>query len=460
MTDLFCPTALLPQGWADNVLLRIGADGALDEVLPGAACPIDARVLGGPVIPGMANLHSHAFQRAMAGLAERAGAVGGMDSFWNWRETMYGFLRRLSPDTVEAVATLLFMEMLSEGYTAVAEFHYLHLDPEGRPYPERAEIAHRIQTAAANAGIGLILLPALYAHGGFGGAPPTAGQTRFLNSVDHLFAIFETTRATARALPGQRVGLALHSLRAVTEGEMNAALAALDAVDDAAPIHIHVAEQTAEIEASLAWSGQRPVAWLLDHAPVDARWCLIHATHIDAGEIAGIARSGAVAGLCPSTEANLGDGIFPAEAFLSAGGRFGIGTDSHVTLNPFDELRLMEYAQRLSTRRRGVLGAAGDGCGADLFRRATAGGAQALGIQAGALAAGYRADFVVLDADDPKLAGRTGDGILDAMVFATPNRAVRDVFVGGRQVVENGRHPRRDAIAAAYRQALATLDAG
>lgn len=458
MTALFCPAALLPGGWADNVLLRIGADGRFAAVEAGAQPPAGAEVAAGPVIPGMPNLHSHAFQRAMAGLAERAGASGGTDSFWNWRETMYAFLARLTPEAVEAVAALLYMEMLTEGYTAVAEFHYLHLDPAGRPYADRAEMARRILAAADTSGIGLTLLPTLYAHGNFGGAPPTPGQARFLNRVDTLFEILSAARDAARGNADARVGLALHSLRAVSPAEMAEALAAMDGLDADAPIHIHVAEQTGEVEACLAWSGQRPIAWLLDHAPVDRRWCLIHATHADAAEVAGIAASGAVAGLCPSTEANLGDGVFPAEAFLAADGRFGIGTDSHVSLSPFDELRLMEYAQRLTTRRRGVLGTPGTGCGADLFRRAIAGGAQALGLGGGGIAPGRRADLVVLDPDDLKLAGRSGDRLLDALVFATPSRAVRDVMAGGRFVVRQGRHLRRDAIAAAYRAALAAMD--
>ncbi len=455
MTLLFAPLALLPNGWAENVRIDVGADGAIAAVAPGAPCPADALRLAGPVVPGVADLHSHAFQRAMAGLAERTGAVGGMDSFWNWRETMYGFLARLTPEDVGAIAEMLFVELLEGGYTGIAEFHYLHHAPDGRPYPARGEMAARILGAAADAGLGITLLPVLYAHGGFGGEPPTPGQARFLNDVDGLFEI--ATAARAACAPGQRVGLALHSLRAVTPKELSTAVAALDAVDASAPIHIHVAEQTAEVDACLAWSGRRPVAWLLDNAPVDRRWCLIHATHLDADEVAGIAASGAVAGLCPTTEANLGDGLFPAEAFLAAGGAFGVGSDSHVTLSPFDELRVLEYGQRLTTRRRGVLGAPGSGCGADLYRRAAAGGAQALGVAGGAIAAGMRCDLVVLDDDDSKLIGRSGDALLDAAVFATPNRAVRDVFVGGNRVVTEGRHPRADAARAAYRAALKRL---
>lgn len=459
MTVLFCPAALLPQGWAENVAIDVDdATGAIAAVTADAPCPPGARRLCGPTLPGMPNLHSHAFQRAMAGLAERTGARGGMDSFWNWRETMYAFLARLTPDDVGAVAEMLYVELLKGGFTAVAEFHYLHHGPDGAPYTDRAEIAKRLLDAAEAAGIGLALLPVLYAHGGFGGAAPTPGQARFLNDVDGLIRIVEGARVAAR--PGQRVGLALHSLRAVTPEEMADALAAADALDPTAPIHIHVAEQTAEVDACLAWSGRRPVAWLLEHAPLDRRWCLIHATHLDAAEVAGLAASGAVAGLCPTTEANLGDGLFPAEAFLAAGGVFGVGTDSHVSLDAADELRILEYGQRLTTRRRGVLGTPGAGCGADLWRRALAGGAQALGLHAGAIAPGRRADLVALDPDDPKLIGRSGDALLDSLVFATPSRAVREVYVAGRRVVADGRHPREEAARAAYRAALARLGAG
>lgn len=458
MSTLFCPSALLPEGWAENVAIAVDdATGMIAAVTAGAPCPADAARLCGPTLSGMPNLHSHAFQRAMAGLAERTGARGGMDSFWNWRETMYAFLARLSPDDVGAVAEMLCVELLKGGFTALAEFHYLHHAPNGAPYADRAEIAKRLLGAAEATGIGLTLLPVLYAHGGFGGQPPTPGQARFINDVEGLMRIVEDARAAAR--PGQRVGLALHSLRAVTPEEIHAALAALDALDPTAPIHIHVAEQTAEVEACLAWSGRRPVAWLLDHAPVDHRWCLIHATHVDAAEVEGMAKSGAVAGLCPSTEANLGDGLFPAEAFLAAGGVFGVGTDSHVSLDAADELRILEYGQRLTTRRRGVLGTAGAGCGADLWRRALAGGAQALGIAAGAIAPGRRADLVALDPEDPKLIGRHGDALLDSLVFATPGRAVREVFVAGRRVIAEGRHPREAEVRAAYRAALARLGA-
>ncbi|WP_431858102.1 formimidoylglutamate deiminase [Azospirillum sp.] len=457
MDGLFCRRALLPDGWASDVALRFDDQGRIATVEPGsdgAGLPHAA----GPVVPGMANLHSHAFQRAMAGLAERSGASD--DSFWTWRETMYGFVRRMTPEAVEAVAALLYMEMLEQGYTAVAEFHYLHHDADGRPFADRAEMSRRILAAADSAGIGLTHLPVLYAHGGFGGQPPKDGQKRFVNDVDGLLSIVAATRAACGDSPNRRVGLALHSLRAVTPDEMRDALDGLDGLDPTAPVHIHIAEQTAEVDDGIAWSGRRPVDWLLDNAPVGPRWCLVHATHVTPAEVAALAASGAVAGLCLTTEANLGDGVFPAADFLAQGGRFGIGSDSHISVSAAEELRLLEYGQRLVHRRRNVLsGGPGRSIGADLYRAALAGGAQALG-QAdaqGALAPGCLADLVVLDANDPKLFSRADDVLLDAYVFAGSGRVVRDVVAAGRLVVRDGRHVRQDGITAAYRRAVQRL---
>lgn len=459
MTALFAPAALLPDGWAEAVRFELAADGSLATVTPGASAD-GAERLAGPVLPGMPNLHSHAFQRALAGFAEVAdpGRPGG--DFWTWRETMYRFLDRMGPDELEAVATQLYVEMVKAGYTGVAEFHYVHHAPDGRPYADRAELALRLIAAARTAGIGLTLLPVLYAHSGFGGQPPVEGQRRFVNDVPAILALIDRLRAATAGDPQVRVGLAPHSLRAVTPEELDEAVAGLHSGDPSAPVHIHIAEQTKEVEDCLAWSGARPVDWLYDRAPVDRRWCLIHATHMTQGETRRLAVSGAVAGLCPTTEANLGDGLFPLPDFLAAGGALGIGSDSHISVSPVEELRWLDYGQRLTLRRRLIAaGPTQPHAGASLWGRALAGGARALGRPVGALAAGRRADLLVLDPDHPALVARAGDGLLDALVFAGNSNPVRDVMIGGRWQVREGRHAAEAETAARYRRALEALAA-
>ena len=455
MTALFAETALLPDGWARDVRFEIAADGGFAGVDTGAA-PEGAGRLAGPAIPGMPNLHSHAFQRAMAGLAERADP--GDDSFWTWRRVMYDFVGRLTPDHVEAIAAQLYVEMLKSGYTAVGEFHYLHHDAGGAPYDDRCEMSHRVISAAVRTGIGITHLPVLYAHGGFGGAAAAEGQRRFLNDGEGFMALVEDLMKRHAGDGQVRVGIAPHSLRAVTRELLAEVVAALDGIDAAAPIHLHVAEQEREVADCLAWSGMRPVDWLLDNFDLSPRWCAVHATHMSDAETARLARSGTVAGLCPTTEANLGDGLFPLAAWLDAGGGFGVGSDSHVSVSPVEELRWLEYGQRLARERRNVA-AFGDApsTGAGLWRAALAGGAQALGRPIGALEAGCRADIVVLDADHPLLAGRAGDVLLDSLVFSGNANVVRDVYVGGRRVIAEGRHSGEDAIAAGYRAAIAAL---
>ncbi len=341
--------ALLPAGWAADVLIEADAAGAIAAVTPGAApsAGAAARRLRGAVIPGVPNLHSHAFQRAMAGRAERRSPEG-RDSFWTWRETMYRFAGLLAPEDAEAVAAQLYAELLERGFTGVCEFHYLHHQPDGTPYADPAEMAKRHLAAARATGIGITLLPVLYRHGGIFGKPPAPGQRRFLNDLDGYARIVEALRAAVAGDPQAAAGLAPHSLRAVTP-EMLAALAGMDG-----PIHIHAAEQEREVEECLAATGARPVRWLLDHAPIDARWCLIHATHMDPAETRDLAATGAVAGLCPTTEANVGDGVFPLRAWRAAGGRFGVGTDSQVGVSARDELRQLETSQRLALRERTV----------------------------------------------------------------------------------------------------------
>lgn len=442
--------ALLPSGWARNVRFEVGASGLLEQVLPDAGSE-GAERLHGPVLPGMPNLHSHAFQRAMAGLAEVAGNPN--DSFWTWRELMYRLVGRLSPEQMEVIARQLYVEMLKAGYTAVAEFHYVHHDPAGRPYADPAELALCISRAARDSGIGLTLLPVLYSHAGFGGLPPNEGQRRFIHSTDSYLALQQRLR---EALPAdQGLGLCFHSLRAVTPDQLATVLAA---EDGARPIHIHIAEQQKEVDDCLAWSGRRPLQWLYEHAPVDTRWCLVHATHAEADEVQAMARSGAVAGLCLTTEANLGDGIFPAVDFLSQGGRLGIGSDSHVSVSVVEELRWLEYGQRLRDQRRNRLYRPEQPqVGRTLFDAALAGGAQALGQPVGALAVGSRADWIVLDGTDPYLATAEGDALLNRWLFAGGDRQVRDVMVGGRWVVRNSHHPAEEATAWAFAEVLRTV---
>jgi len=457
MTRYLAPHALLPEGWAQDVALEVDAAGTIRAVTPGAnpGDPVDQR-LDGIVVPGMPDLHSHAFQRAMAGLAERAGPDE--DSFWTWRETMYAFALRLSPEDLEAIAAQLFMELLKHGYTAVAEFHYVHGAPDGSAYADPAELANRVVAASGATGIGLTLLPVLYQAAGFGGAAARPEQRRFITATDAYLRMVADLAARHRRDPQVRLGIAPHSLRAVTPSVLTEALAAADAM---APVHIHIAEQTAEVEACLAWSGKRPVAWLLDAVPVDRRWCLVHATHMTTEETARLAASGAVAGLCPTTEANLGDGLFALGDYLAAEGRLGIGSDSNVCMDPAEELRLLEYGQRLSRRARNCAAdGPGRSTGARLVRAALAGGAQALGRPIGALAPGLRADLVVLDPAHPSLLGRGGDLWLDGWVFAGPGTPVRDVMVGGHWVVREGFHRSEGAIRAAYAAALGRLLAG
>jgi formimidoylglutamate deiminase len=455
MTHLFADTALLPTGWARDVLIEWDATGYLVRVEAGAA-PGSAERAKGAVLPGMPNLHSHAFQRAMAGLTERSSAAE--DSFWSWRDVMYRFVLRLSPEDLRAIAAQLYVEMLQAGYTSVAEFHYVHHDRDGAPYADRATMSEAVIVAAKETGIGLTLLPVLYQTSGFGGVPPTAGQRRFVTSTEDFLALWATLRARHGADAQLAFGIAPHSLRAAPPDTLAPIVEAVRREDGAAPIHMHVAEQTREVEECLAWSGARPVAWLLDHHAVDARWCLVHATHIDKAETRRLAASGAVAGLCPTTEANLGDGFFPLPLYRDAGGLWGIGSDSHVSVSPVEELRWLEYGQRLLARRRNVaIGSAGGSSGATLWRAALSGGARALRRPVGVLAPGCRADLIVLDADVPALAGKTDDALLDAVVFAGNVNPVRDVMAGGAWLVRDGRHSSEKSILRDYRAALARL---
>ncbi|MDH4570284.1 formimidoylglutamate deiminase [Pseudomonas sp. BN414] len=435
MSAFFAERALLPQGWARNVRFEVSSDGLIQQVLADTDAA-GAERLQGPVLAGMPNLHSHAFQRAMAGLAEVAGNPN--DSFWTWRDLMYRLVGRLSPEQVGIIARQLYIEMLKAGYTSVAEFHYVHHDVDGRRYADPAELSLQVSQAARDAGIGLTHLPVLYSHAGFGGQAPNDGQRRFINSTDSYLALQERLQAEIARQPNQRLGLCFHSLRAVTPDQINAVLAAEQGTR---PIHIHIAEQQKEVADCLAWSGRRPLQWLYENAPVDERWCLVHATHAEPDEVASMASSGAVAGLCLTTEANLGDGIFPAVDFLAQGGRLGIGSDSHVSVSVVEELRWLEYGQRLRDQRRNRLYRADQPqVGRTLFDAALTGGAQALGQPVGALEVGKRADWLVLDGNDPYLATAEGDALLNRWLFAGGDRQVRDVMVGGKWVVRDGQH--------------------
>ena len=442
--NLFAEHALLPTGWARDVLLSWNDAGVLTHVTAQTLCPEGTARATGPVVPGMPNLHSHAFQRAFAGLTEYRGAA--QDSFWSWRNLMYRFASGITPELLEAIATGLYVEMLQAGYTSVCEFHYVHHDAEGRPYADDAALSVCLLRAAARAGIGLTLLPVLYQTSGFGGTPPSEGQRRFIRSTDNMLALLQKLKPLCDA-QGARLGLAPHSLRAVPPDSLREALAGLHAIDDTAPVHIHIAEQTAEVDACLAWSGQRPVQWLLNHAPVGARWCLVHATHMTPEESARAAMTGAVAGLCPSTEANLGDGIFDAPAWLQAHGRWGVGSDSHTCVNAAEELMQLEYSQRLTTRQRNVLASAAQPSVATAMTlQAVAGGAQASARAVAGLASGHQADMVVLDAQHPLLRELpTPEAMLSAHVFASHRQsALHQVWVGGRLRVESGQHVLHD----------------
>ena len=485
---------LVGDRWASEVRVEVDDAGRIAAVEPDCAAG-GCETVSGWGVPGVPNVHSHSFQRALAGLAEGRGP----DSFWSWREVMYAFLERLTPDDVEAITAQLYVEMLKAGFTGVGEFHYLHHAPGGARYEDPAEMSRRILAAARTAGIGLVHMPVVYERGGFGGEPPEGAQRRFRLDLEGAARMREKLAADFAAAEAG-LGWALHSLRAVSRETVEAIEAVAGAGGTgggAAPVHIHVAEQEREVRECVKRRGARPVEWLLGHAPVDARWCLVHATHMSRDEIAGVAGRGAVVGLCPTTEANLGDGLFPLGAFAGAGGRFAIGTDSHVSRSPVEELRLLEYGRRLATKRRGGLGGGGGagsgggtaqsvaegggwveagggrrgvmggagrdaaadggalaGAGGALLAHAWEDGCRALGREGGGVAVGKRADVVVLDAEHPALVARGGAAVLDSWIFSGTDNPVRDVMAGGEWVVREGRHPREEAVARAYATAV------
>ncbi len=448
-------TALLPDGWASDVLVDVDEAGLIASVTPGSS---EAAHVGisGAAVPAVPNVHSHAHQRAMIGLAERSGP--GSDSFWTWRETMYGFARSMEPEDLEAVAAQLYVETLKSGSSVIGEFQYLHHQRDGMSYYEPGELSLRCVQAARRAGIAITMLPTLYAYGGFGGQSPGEGQRRFINHADSFLRIISALVKAGEGRPLERVGMSPHSLRAVTAELLGEVLEGLDQMVKDAPVHIHVAEQTKEVKDCLAWSGRRPVQYLLENLPVDKRWCAIHATHMTGTEIAALAASGAVAGLCPTTEANLGDGTFPAVAYLTQGGAIAIGSDSHITVSPAEDLRQLEYSQRLLYQARTVLaGGAHRSTGRRLLDSVLAGGAQAMNQPVGAIASGKRCDIAVLDTDHPALYGRSGDEIVDAWIFSAGNAAVCHLLVAGDAVVEDGRHRHEEEIGARFRAAIDRL---
>jgi formiminoglutamate deiminase len=448
--NIFAARALLGGRWAHGVRLSV-SDGSIAKAEEkGAAQAGDTRV--DTLLPALSNLHSHTFQRAMAGMTEHR--VAGRESFWTWRETMYRFLEHLSPDHVEAIAAQVFVEMQEAGYAAVGEFHYVHHQKGGAPYSQRAELSQRIMEAAETTGIGLTHLPVLYSYGGAGKQPLTGGQLRFGNGVEAFARLLDSCRIAARSLPKDTVvGLAPHSLRATAPEDLKKALP----LAGAAPIHIHVAEQPKEVLDIEDWLGARPVEWLLANAAVDANWCAIHATHMTPDETRGLAQRGAVAGLCPITEANLGDGPFNGPQWIAAEGRFGVGSDSNVRISLTEELRTLEYSQRLRDLSRNVLVPEQGSVGAFLYTEAAKGGARALGRNAGVIAEGRLADLVAIDSNHLSLCGLREDQLLDGLVFAAGDGMVTDVWSAGRHQVKDGRHVARANISARYRKSIKEL---
>lgn len=447
---VFARRALLQDGWAEDVWLAID-DGRISRIST-ATRPEAGDISVDTLLPALSNLHSHSFQRAMAGMTEFR--ARGRESFWTWRDLMYRFVDHLTPEEISAIAAMAFMEMQCAGYAAVGEFHYLHHGPGGQTYDDPALLSGQIMQAAAETGIGLTHLPVLYSYGDVGQKPLEGGQLRFGNTLDGFIDLVERCKTIAQALPEDTViGVAPHSLRATSPDDLEK----VAGYCEKGPIHIHVAEQLREVEAAETVLGARPVAWLLDNAEVDQRWCLIHATHMTQTETLALAKSGAVAGLCPVTEANLGDGIFNGLDFGAASGRFGVGTDSNVNISVCEELRLFEYGQRLTHRQRNVMAAEAGSTGAALYAAALKGGAQALQRQSGAIAVDYLADLVAIDSTHPRLCALSDARLLDGYLFAANDAVVTDLWSAGRHGVQGGQHVAADRITSAYRKAMRAL---
>lgn len=450
MTIIWAKQALTPNGWERDVRVSLGADGRIADVQAGQKAQ-GTRV--GILLPAPVNVHSHAFQRAMAGLSERRGPDP-RDTFWTWRQLMYQFLDQINPDHVQAIAAFVQMEMLEAGYATNVEFHYLHHRPDGAPYDNQAEMSERIAAAASTSGIGLTLLPVHYQFGGCDQRPLEAGQVRFGNDPDRFAKLFEAAERSLAPLPADaRIGVAPHSLRAVAKDSLceTAKLAR------GGPVHMHLAEQAGEVDEVLAHWGRRPVEWLLDNVDIDPTWCLIHCTQMDPHETTGLAITGAVAGLCPITESNLGDGTFDGVRWLGNGGRIAVGSDSNIRITLSEELRTLEYSQRLRDGSRAALASAEQSTGRRIFDAICSGGAQAAGRDCGRIARDCRADLFALDAAHVDLSARSGDTILDCFIFAGDDQMVREVWSAGRHLVSDGRHIARNEIASAYLKTLNSL---
>ena len=450
MTRLFFENALVDSGWAKNVVIEVDNRGYITSIgLNGDATDSDDQEK--IAIPGLPNIHSHAFQRAMAGLAEVRGTND--NSFWTWRQVMYKFLERLTPKDLYAIASMAYCEMLESGFTAVSEFHYLHHDVSGTSYNDIGAMALAIAGACETTGIGPTFLPVFYANSQFGGAKPREDQRRFVNTLDQFANLLSRVNQIASSLPDAHVGIAPHSLRAITPESLTEVLT----IKPDGPFHIHIAEQTKEVEDCLSWSGQRPVEWLLNNQNVGKHWCLIHATHMTALERLGLANSGAVAGLCPITESNLGDGIFDGVDYVKQGGRIAIGSDSNILISATEELRTLEYSQRLRDRSRNLLVTENASTGRAIINQVLAGGAQSSGRKIGSLTVGYRADIITLDSNHPALLARSQDGWLDGWIFAANSPAISNVWVGGQHLVSDGKHHKRKQIRSLYAQTITRL---
>ncbi len=445
--SLYVSQVLLADGWAENARISWNDAGLICRIEPDAT-PSTTEARAEVLVPGMANLHCHSFQRAMAAMAEFCHSQ--TDSFWSWRDLMYRFVAHLTPQDVAGIAAFTYMQMLENGFTSVGEFHYLHHQSDGTPYDDTAEMANQVITGANTAGIELTLLPVFYTHSDFADVAPTPAQKRFVHNMQTYQNLIEHLRQNN---PNLTVGIAPHSMRAANPAQIGDLLA----TNPDCPVHIHVAEQIAEVEVCQKHLGARPVQYLLDHLGVDARWCLVHATHMDTSEINGLAASGAVAGLCPITEANLGDGIFEGTKYMQANGRFGIGSDSCVRIDLCEELRLLEYSQRLRDQARVRLAPVGQHVGATLYRQAAIGGAQALGQTSGAIAVGSPVSFVELDAQHPDLHGRKSDALLDGWIFSAGKDAIRNVWVKGSQVIQDRYHGNNAVITNTYNSIIMQL---
>jgi formimidoylglutamate deiminase len=450
----FAAQAWVRGAWAKDVLLTVAGDGTWQSIEPGATAQQQegATRLPGPVLPGLVNAHSHAFQRAMAGLTERRSAgAHASDDFWSWRDRMYTAANRITPEQLEAIAGQLYAELLAGGYTQVCDFHYLHNDTSGAPYANPIEMALALVRAAQRTGIGLTLLPTLYMRSGFKATGLREDQRRFSSTPESVLRMVEDIQRQTKGDARINAGVAVHSLRAASPAAIHELTGAARAAG--LPVHIHIAEQTQEVDDCVAHTGQRPIEWLLNNAGVDARWNLVHATHATPAELQGVQANGASIVICPATEANLGDGVFDLPAYAAAGGKWSIGSDSHVTRSWSEELRLLEYSQRLTLRQRNIaariLGQESSAAG--LFESALAGGLPATGQMQGGIAPGHRADFVTVDMESPALLGVPQSHVLDALVFSSPGAAFGEVFVAGERAAAKAQQA---ALANAFSQAM------